>query len=170
MSFYSLNDVTNIWTVNNNKKKEIKSDIYKFISKFCEVIDIEYIKKICQHHYYKGRILFYSINNTLSKYSIKSEIIGCVIYKIILNTYEKKRIYIQLISVHKSMRSFGYGKVIMDDFIKKHKRDGQIIELVLLALPESVKFYTKYGFNRSKSKFIERNENIHNNVILSLYM
>jgi len=90
--------------------------------------------------------------------------------KIILNTYEKKRIYIQLISVHKSMRSFGYGKVIMDDFIKKHKRDGQIIELVLLALPESVKFYTKYGFNRSKSKFIERNENIHNNVILSLYM
>ncbi len=68
------------------------------------------------------------------------------------------------------MRSFGYGKVIMDDFIKKHKRDGQIIELVLLALPESVKFYTKYGFNRSKSKFIERNENIHNNVILSLYM
>ncbi len=67
MSFYSLNDVTNIWTVNNNKKKEIKSDIYKFISKFCEVIDIEYIKKyvntiIIKVEYYFTLLIILSLN------------------------------------------------------------------------------------------------------------
>lgn len=168
MPFYSLNDLTNVWKFNNDKKYFIKSNIYKYISKFCEVIDIEYIKRISSSSQDNKQIIFYSINSFLSKYSIKNEIIGCIIFKTILNTKEKKRIYIPLITVHKKMRSIGYGKMIMDDFIKKYKKNCQILEIVLLSLPESLKFYLDYGFSISRSKFIERNEEIENNIILSI--
>ena len=64
---------------------------------------------------------------------------GIVIYRIISNNKNLLRIYISLISIHKKMRSKGYGTLILKDIVsyfQKYKNKNK--EIVLLSLPSSV--------------------------------
>lgn len=166
--FYTLHNILSLYNYSKIKKANIKNNINKYIASFCsETIDKEYIKKTCNDK--NNNILFFSINNTLTKYSIKNEIVGCIIYRNILNTKYKQRLYIPLIVIHNRMRSCGYGELLMDEFIERqHKDKTKLFEITLLSLPSSIRFYRKYGFYKNNSNFIERNEDIANNEIMSI--
>lgn len=157
----------NILSLYNNKIKRIniQENIHKYISKICPAIHSDYIKdKLNDKH---NKLLFYSINNNLTKYSIYNEIVGCLLYRIILQTKYKKRIYIQLIGCHPKVSGNGYGRVFLNEFIQKHKQENQELEIVLLSLQSSKKFYKSLGYIENNSLYIERNEKIDGNIILT---
>lgn len=162
--FFTIADLFKLYNYNNQQKQEKYFKVYKFIEKMCNNIEEEYIQRICSDK--NNHILLYSINNELSKYSIKNEIIGFIIYRIILNTKDVKRIYISLFSIHPEMRNVGYGENILNEFIEKMRKEGQILELVLLSLPSSVNFYKKNDFFTTSNKFISNHEQIDDNIIL----
>ena len=99
----------------------------------------------------------YSINKVLTD-DYKNEIIGIAVIRKILHTSTKIRIYIPLIAIHKNMRSFGYGSLILDEIINKFNKT-KTLEIVLLSLDNTFDFYSKLGFIKSNVKFIEKNEN-----------
>lgn len=140
------------------KDKYEKALIYKwkFVSKFCDNINTEYLKEMCNDK--NNKIYLYSINEEITD-NYKNEIIGIVVIRQILNTSSKIRIYIPLISIHKDMRSFGYGNIILDEIVDKYNKQ-KTLEIVLLSLVSSYDFYSKLGFIRSNVKFIEKKETI----------
>jgi ribosomal protein S18 acetylase RimI-like enzyme len=142
-------------------EKELNKKHY-FINKFCENINKEYIKNLVNDK--NNKILLYSINNKLSD-NYKNEIIGIIIYRIILYNNTKIRIYISLISIHKNMRDMGYGNIIIEEFINKFNKN-KIIEFVLLSLPSSYEFYKKIGFEKTNIKYIQKKEIIDNNIMM----
>lgn len=160
----SVYDIIRLYDYNKKQKEHIYSHIDTFIKQYCLGIDIDYIRRVSYDC--NNTILFYNLNKSLSKYSIRNEIVGCIIYRIILNQPYKKRIYISLLSVHYKVRGLGYGQNIIDAVIEKHKREKQELEVVLLSLPSSVEFYKRLGFIESNSKFIQNHEYIEDNVIL----
>ena len=123
---------------------------YNFVYKFCENINIEYLKTMCSD--INNKILLYIINEKLTE-NYKNEIIGILVYRIILCSSNKIRIYIPLISIHKDMRAYGYGSIILEEFIAKYHKN-KILELVLLSLQSSHDFYEKIGFQKSNVKYI----------------
>lgn len=146
------------------KRLHIKNNIYKFISKICPSIDKDYITNKLNA---KNQLIFYSINTNLTKYSVYNEIIGCLLYKVILNTISKKRIYISVIGIQPKIAGNGYGKIFLEEFIEKYKKKDQVLEIVLLSLPTARDFYISIGFIENKSKYIEKNEEIGENIILT---
>jgi ribosomal protein S18 acetylase RimI-like enzyme len=136
-------------------EKAIKQK-YKFIMKFCENINIVYLKEMCNDK--SNNIYIYSINDNLTD-NYKNEIIGIVVIRKILNTSTKIRIYVPLISIHTSMQSYGYGSIIMDEIISKYYKN-KTLEIVLLSLKSSYDFYSKLGFFNFNVKFIKKNETI----------
>ena len=64
------------------------------------------------------------------------------------------------------MRSYGYGSIILDDFIKKYYKN-KTVELVLLSLESSYDFYSKLGFAKSNVKYIQKNETIENCIMMT---
>lgn len=139
------------------------SQKHKFLHRFCENINVEYLKTMCTDP--KNKILLYTMNQVLTD-NYKNEIIGIIVYRIILCSSNKIRIYIPLISIHKDMRSYGYGSIILDDFIKKYYKN-KTVELVLLSLESSYDFYSKLGFAKSNVKYIQKNETIENCIMMT---
>ena len=135
---------------------------HKFLLKFCKNINVEYLKGICSD--LNNKILLYTINDKLSD-NYKNEIIGIIVYRIILCNSNKTRIYVSLISIHEKMRSFGYGSIILDEFISKYQKN-KLLELVLLSLQSSYDFYEKLGFEKSDVKYIQKNEIIDDCVMM----
>jgi len=135
---------------------------HKFLSKFCENISADYLKDLCSDA--NNKILLYTINDKLSE-NYKNEIIGIIVYRKILCTPNKIRIYISLISIHEIMRSYGYGTVVLEEFITKCQKN-KMLELVLLSLQSSCDFYEKLGFVKSDVKYIMKNETIGNCVMM----
>lgn len=135
---------------------------YNFIKKFSDGINIEYLKEMCNDK--NNKIYLYSINEVLTN-DYKNEIIGIAVIRKILNTTTKIRIYIPLISIHIKMRSFGYGSVILDEITNKFNKT-KILEIVLLSLDNTFDFYSKLGFIKSNVKFIEKNENIQDCIMM----
>lgn len=146
------------------KRSHIKNNIHKFISILCPSIDYDYILNKVNDNNYK--LLFYSINTSLTKYSIRNEVVGCLLYKIILNQKCKKRIYISLIGIQPQVSGNGYGKIFLEEFIAHQKRIEQELEIVLLSLPTAKEFYISMGFIEGRCRYIEKNEEIGENIIL----
>jgi ribosomal protein S18 acetylase RimI-like enzyme len=136
---------------------------HKFLSKFCENINIEYLKKLCSDK--NNKILLYSMNNKLDT-NYKNEIIGIIVYRSILRSNDKIRFYISLISIREEMRAYGYGSIILEEFINKYQKNKKL-ELVLLSLQSSYSFYEKLGFTKSEVKYIKKRENIEDCVMMS---
>jgi len=155
---YSLNKFLNI-NYPNNYAKAIKYK-YKFISKYCDNINIDYLKKISSDT--NNLIYLYTINSVLTS-DYKNEIIGIVVIRKILYTEKKIRIYVPLISLRVDAREYGYGTVILQEIEKKFSKR-ETLEIVLLSLQSSVNFYLKLGFQISYVKFIEKNEILEDNV------
>ena len=135
---------------------------YQYISKFCENINKQYLKDLTLDK--NNKFLLYSINDKLSE-NYKNEIIGVVIYRTILYNHNKIRIYIQVISVHKKMRAFGYGSLIIDEFMTRFNKN-KTIEFVLLSLNTSYEFYKKLGFEKADIKYIQKKEVLDDNIMM----
>jgi len=140
----------------DNYEKAIRQK-HNFLKKFSDGINIDYLKEMCNDK--NNKIYLYSINKVLTD-DYKNEIIGIAVIRKILHTSTKIRIYIPLIAIHKDMRSFGYGSLILDEIINKfNKTKTKTLEIVLLSLDNTCDFYGKLGFVKSNVKFIEKNEN-----------
>jgi ribosomal protein S18 acetylase RimI-like enzyme len=137
------------------KSKKIEIEKYKFIATYCNNINTEYLQRICEDK--NNKIYLYTINQTLNV-NYMDEIIGIAIIRTILKNKSKTRIYIPLISVHKDMRNYGYGNIIMNEI--KNKYNNLILEIVLLSLKSSYDFYKKIGFIKSRVHYIKQNETI----------
>ena len=93
-----------------------------------------------------------------------AHIAGIVLYRIILQTKKKLRIYIPLLSILNEFRGYGYGTLLMEDIITRfthrlhrqsthltrHNTPQPILEIVLLSLPNAIPFYKKFGFKEVK--------------------
>lgn len=137
-----------------NYEKALKQK-HNFLKKFSDGINIDYLKEMCSDK--NNKIYLYSINKVLTD-DYKNEIIGIAVIRKILHTSTKIRIYIPLIAIHKDMRSFGYGALILDEICNKFNKT-KTLEIVLLSLDNTFNFYNKLGFVKSNVKFIEKNEN-----------
>ena len=146
----------------DNLSKAI-SQKHKFLHRFCENINIEYLKSMCTD--LNNKILLYTMNQVLTD-NYKNEIIGIVVIRKILNTSSKIRIYIPLISIHASMRNYGYGMIIMDEIVSKYNKN-KTLEIVLLSLKSSYNFYSKLGFIKFNVKFIQKNETISDCIMMT---
>ena len=147
----------------NRKCKLTHEKKEKFIKNFCETIDSTYI--IDKINDKNNKILFYLINNSFT--NLINETVGVIIYRIISNNRNLLRIYISLISIHKKMRSKGYGTLILKDFVSYFKNyKNKKKEIVLLSLPSSYQFYKGFGFKECHSKYIEKNELINENIYM----
>lgn len=68
--------------------------------------------------------------------------------------------YILLLGTHERFRKFGYGKVILDEFVDYIKKKSNStnnkrkIKIILKSLESSINFYLDYGFVKSNSKVI----------------
>ena len=144
-----------------NKRKIAKNKKNVFIERFCKVIDNEYIEQVSKD--VNNKLLLYSINPTPLR-QINNEIVGIVVYRIILYTEKLIRIYIPIISIHAHMRGKGYGSIIINEIIEKFNKKN--IEIVLLSLPSSKKFYEKFGFIEKNIKYIEKKEIIGKNIMM----
>ena len=84
------------------KNKELKllakNNRYKFVKKFIDNINLDYLKELCEDK--NNKILIYSISNDLNFRNF----FGIIIYRKILDNKFKKRIYLSLISLHKKVR------------------------------------------------------------------
>lgn len=157
----SFNDYLSIKFKDKNKIKLLKNKRNIFIRNFCGLINKDYIEQISNDKH--NKLLLYSINPTPLTH-INNEIVGIVIYRIILYTDKLIRIYIPIISIHKHMRNKGYGSIIINELIEKFNNKN--LEIVLLSLPSSKKFYEKLGFIEKNIKYIENKEVIDNNIMM----
>lgn len=139
-----------------NKYEKAVKQRYKLVSRYCNNINIEYLKEMCNDN--NNKIYLYSINDILTE-NYKNEIIGIAVIRKILNTTSKIRLYIPLITIHTNMRNFGYGKLIIDEIANKYNKN-KTLEIVLLSLKSTYDFYNKLGFVEKKIKYIEKNESI----------
>lgn len=137
-----------------NYEKALKQK-HNFLKKFSDGINIDYLKEMCSDK--NNKIYLYSINKVLTN-DYKNEIIGITVIRKILHTSTKIRIYIPLIAIHKDMRSYGYGSLILDEIYNKFNKI-KTLEIVLLSLKNTFNFYNKLGFVKSNVKFIEKTEN-----------
>ena len=109
-----------------------------------------YFSKINPNYIYpivldrKNKILFSCIDEKFNLDNITSILVyrktksaGCIKY------------YILVLGTHERFRKFGYGKVIIDEFvqwIKQTDKSGLPKKILLKSLDTSLKFYQEYGF------------------------
>ena len=128
------------------QKYEIKS-VYQKGSKR----NIEYCDDYDEHSY------------TPASHCDWENITGVIMYKRISHTDKTMRMYVQIICLRPESQNYGYGTMILDElinfFMPKRKCPSTVLEIVVLSLKESKRFYEKYGFEVTKSLYIDRNEN-----------
>ena len=149
---------------NSNREKYTiaKAKKYLLFKRFCDNININYIKEKCKDN--NNKILLYSINSKDFKES--HEIVGIIMYRVIMNTKNKLRVYLCLMSIKENMRDYGYGQILLNELTEKFNIQKKNIEIVLLSVPESYNFYERNGFIKEDIKYIKKNEDITNNIMM----
>ena len=161
--------------------KKMKKQSHKLVEKFITDTELSrnYIQKKTRDK--RNKILLYNILGESNigdyrcysgyKYSL-ANIPGIVLYRIIMKTNKRTRVYIPLISICENARSCGYGGIILQELIEyftRNKPSGYGLELVLLSLEESVAFYKKFGFKETMSHYIMKYEMSYTDEIMMLY-
>lgn len=161
----TFHDYLSILIKDKTKRNLAKTKRNILLRKYCSTINNDYIDEISKD--VNNKLLLYSIN-PMPFTKINNEIVGVIIYRIILQTEKCIRIYIPILSIHQHMRDKGYGSIIINEIIAKFNKNQQqqILEIVLLSLPSSKKFYEKIGFIEKNVKFIEKKEMIDNNIMM----
>ena len=126
-----------------------------FITNYCDNITDNYIETI-QHDKYNNTI-FHCIDNKKNEYNITS----FLTYRRMIKDNEIK-IIILIIGVDKNIRYFGYGKIILDEFIKllkKKNKNKKDINIYIHSLESSKDFFINYGFEKiDKCNFLQNYE------------
>lgn len=105
-------------------------------------INVEYIKNILLNE--KTRIVLSCIDE---KFSIKNITSILIYHKTKSNDFNKY--YVLILGTHERFRKYGYGKVILDEFvnwIKSNDKSNNKKKILLKSLDTSLKFYLDYGF------------------------
>lgn len=146
-----------------DKKKLAKEKKYLLFNKFCDNISKTYIKEKCEDN--KNKIFLYMYD----EFNLNS-VIGIIMYRKILDTKEKIRIYLIILSIQENMRNYGYGQLLLDEFCNsfknRNKYKNKKIEIVLLSLQSSINFYKKNDFIEKNNKFITNHEDIDDYVTM----
>ena len=99
-----------------------------------------------------------------------NSVIGIIMYRKILDTKRKIRIYLIILSIQENMRNYGYGQLLLDEFCNsfknRNKYKNKKIEIVLLSLQSSINFYKKNDFIEKNNKFITNHEDIDDYVTM----
>ena len=98
----------------------------------------------------KTQILVSCIDN---KFHIKNITSILIFHKTIAQDFVKY--YILLLGTHERFRKYGYGKIILDEFIefvKKSNKSNKKIKILLKSLAASMVFYLSNGFIKSELK------------------
>ena len=115
-----------------------------------------YFTKINPHYIYpivlnrKNKILFSCIDE---KFSLKN-VTSILVYRK-TKSHEQVKYYIPILGTHERFRKFGYGKVIIDEFVQwiKQTDKSEIPKKILLkSLEASMGFYQSYGFVSTELK------------------
>ena len=137
----------------NNPAKLNSLDLIQFKQK-----GIEQITKIFP--FYFGNINQIYLTNVLSNNKTKI-ILSCIDNKFDLNNitsiliYHKTKLlhltkfYILALGTHERFRKFGYGKIILDEFVQWIKQTNKSVgqkKIILKSLETSMGFYNTYGF------------------------
>lgn len=95
-------------------------------------------------------IVFYSNDSNKSI----TDNIGIIIYtKSINNKTKKENIYLLLLCIQKEYRKFGYGKILLEEFIKYIKDlNTNDKKIILHPLISSIYFYKTFGFSEILDK------------------
>jgi GNAT superfamily N-acetyltransferase len=134
---------------------EFKSNGLKIFSKlfpfYFSGINQNYIQNILYLN--KTCIIVYCIGH---KFDIKN-ITSILIYNKTIS-FEITKYYILLLGTHERFRNYGYGKIILDEFIEFVKKSNKLnknIKILLKSLKKSFEFYISNGFVE-KDGFVEK--------------
>ena len=126
-----------------------------FINNFCDNVNEKYIESIQKDKY--NRTIFHCIDN---KWNIDN-ITSFITYRILYNKNEKL-IIILMIGVNKNIRSNGYGKIILDEFIEYHNKkisEKRSLNICVHSVKLSENFFINYGFEKiNKCIFLQNYE------------
>lgn len=144
----------------NNRKKIGSIEINNFYKIGIEKISVifpfyftginqNYINQIVENS--NNKILLSCLSD---KFDIKNISSILIYHKIKLK--EKIKYYILLLGTNERFRQFGYGKVILDEFIEwiklKNNTMNKEIKIILKSVETSINFYLGYGFVQSISE------------------
>lgn len=127
------------------KGLNIFSNIFPF---YFSHISQNYIENILNSN--KIKILVSCIDNN---FNIKNMTSILIFHKTI--SLDCIKYYILLLGTHERFRKFGYGKIILDEFIDyigKSNNTNKKIKILLKSLESSMNFYLSYGFVISELK------------------
>ena len=180
MPIYNINKLFDYMYINNNKSLTLnkKSDNYKeflkknnlmkekIIKKMADNINDEFIEKICKDKL--NKFLVHSMDCTIG-----SNITSIIVYRK-YNNKSNVRLIILLMAVHPKLRNFGYGNILLDEFIDFYSNKSNKLDIYLHSLESSLYFYLKYGFYQiSRNNFLQSYEgwddNINNEKLLLHY-
>ncbi|MEN3046222.1 MAG: ribosomal protein S18-alanine N-acetyltransferase [Candidatus Hydrothermales bacterium] len=90
----------------------------------------------------------YELKNPANYFTVL-ELDGMIIGYLIAGEYEKSY-HLKNIAVRKNFQSMGYGKILLEDLIKKAKRElkSYIFLEVRVTNERAIKFYEKFGFKK----------------------
>jgi hypothetical protein len=144
---HNLNNVTQQISFDEFKSNGLKqfSKIFPF---YFSGINEKYIGNILYSD--KTHILVSCIDN---KFNIKNITSILIFHK--TNSSKLIKYYILLLGTHERFRKYGYGKVILDEFIefvKKFNKSEKKIKILLKSLESSMRFYLSNGFVQTQSE------------------
>lgn len=141
----------------NNNKEKISFDEFKSkgLEQFSTIFPF-YFSGINQ--YYIDNILNSDKTHILiscvgGKFDIKNITSILIYHKTI--TLDFNKYYILLLGTHERFRKYGYGKIILDEFIElveKLNKSEKKIKILLKSLESSMEFYLSNGFVQSESE------------------
>jgi len=159
MVLFELNDIIkekyNNYIKNNSVKISYEEYKLKALNQFSKIflfyfnnINKKYIDNILYLN--NIHIIIYCIDNSFNKKNITSILIYYKTTSLKLDKY-----YILLLGTHERFRNYGYGKVILHEFIESIKQINRYekkIKILVKSLERSIKFYYEYGFIQSELK------------------
>jgi hypothetical protein len=159
MVLFNLHNIIKIKYKNYKKKNNeiISFDEFKIIAiEQFKKIFIFYLSNI--NHEYIDNIINLNkyqiiISNIGNKFDIKN--ISSILIYHKTSSSNLIKYYILLLGTHCRFRNFGYGKILLDEFIEKiidSNKSNKKIKIILKSLETSMDFYKSYGFVKSELK------------------
>lgn len=138
-------------TLDKLREKGIKHLLKIFPLYFSDIND-NYIEILLADK--NNKILFNCIDHDFKL----SNIVSILIFHK-TKTKEFNNYYILLLGTHSEFRRYGYGKIIIDDFITwiklNNNNNNNKSKIILKSITSSLEFYLNYGFIQTNNKFFK---------------
>ena len=141
-----------------NISTKTKKDFTHLIYTYTHNLNPKFINVLLSDQ--RNNILIYNIDGILQK----ENNIGFIIYRQSILEHEH-RFYIFLIGVHPDFTGYGYGSLLLNEFIDLIKNENKIIKknknysycknkkLIVHSTQENILFYQRFGFKKSLNAY-----------------